>query len=144
MKTKHTLSIWQSPDIIQEQTVNWLSELEFIKDEYHVFEEWLREFSFQIMIDNDLIKAQKIKEQLKLNHERLTLLHNHITAHHYEIAVLEDGIDQPELEKSIQKNHQQLQKDMKEFNTAYRSLKVEVFDVIKNTLKHLKVKSINA
>ncbi|MEH6405801.1 MAG: hypothetical protein V7767_00825 [Leeuwenhoekiella sp.] len=42
MASTYSHAVWQTPDIlIQEQTVNWIAELEFIKEEYRVFEEWL-------------------------------------------------------------------------------------------------------
>ncbi|MEH6405800.1 MAG: hypothetical protein V7767_00820 [Leeuwenhoekiella sp.] len=94
------------------------------------------------MTDRDLEKAFDIKEQLKLNFENLTPFLNKMTTHHYEIAILNDSTDEQAMVKSLQQDHQRLEKDMLLFLNAYSKLKGEVSDVLKSTLKRFRNRTL--
>lgn len=144
MKTHYTFSVWRSPEIIQEQTATWISQLNFMEVEFLFFDDWLKDFAFQLLVDQEFTKGKQLKKEMEEHRKNLQPLLKKLITHHYELSILEDGIDQPKQEKNLQKTHQRLNKDVKVFTETFQNLKTHIYTLIKAALKNIHLKKLKA
>ena len=133
LKTKHVE--WLNAEEMHKHTQDWLSELEFVKDEHLFFEDLVKTYTLQIIDTEKFSKYQDIIDAIKHSEKRNNSLIKTIKVHGNELKIMVDGINQPKEEEVYKKEHENLIILVNEFLKDYQSLKLQLFTEIKSILK---------
>lgn len=136
MKISHLKYIeWLDADELHEASKEWLSELNFIKDEHLFFEDLVTQFTSQLIAFGNFSNNKEIIDAINRSQKQNNTLIEAVKIHENELKIMVDGIDQIEEEKAYTKEHSDLIIAITEFLKEYKSLKTQLFDIIKSIKK---------
>ena len=141
MKTRQTnlrFVKWLSSEEMNEASKQWLSELNFVKDEHLFFEDLVTQFTSQLIASGNFSSNKEIIDAINLSQKQNNTLIEAVKIHKNELQIMVDEIDQLEEEKAYAKEHSDLIIAITKFLKEYRSLKTQLFDIIKNIKKEEK------
>ena len=133
---------WKSAEEMHFSSNQWISELNFIKDEHHFFEDMLKEYTLPIIESNLLSKVKDLIDRITKYKQKSETLLNKITEHRNGLQVMVDGINQLEEENRYKKEHRKLLVDVNQFSLEYNDFKKEIFETIARALKQQKQKRL--
>lgn len=131
---------WLSPEEMHKGSKEWLSELEFVKDEHLFFEDLIKSFTLQLIKPEKFAHNKEIIDAINKSQKRNNLLIEAVTLHESALHIMVDGIDQLNEEEAYKKEHRGLIIKINEFLKHYRSLKMQLFDIVKKIKKEEKTK----
>lgn len=132
----------KSPEELHVESLNWISELKFIKDEQRFLDELLKSYTIQLIEKQDFSKNKDIISHLsKLEKDGQELLKK-IINHENELLILVDGIDQIKEEKHYRFLHRTYIMQVTNYFNEYKDVKREIFEVVKRIMKHEKQKRL--
>ncbi len=131
---------WKSAEKINFSSIQWISELNFMKDEHQFLAEMLTEYTLPIIESYLLSKVKNLIDRLTKYKEKTETLLNKIIEHRKGLLVMVDGINQLEEEKRYKKEHGELLIDINQLTREYNDLKNEIFVTITQALKQQKQK----
>jgi hypothetical protein len=114
-KTKGKYQEWLSPEIIHKATLNWLSELNFIKDENLFFDDLIKSYTLQLIEAKHFNEGKVITDELKEIKKETNRILEVVTMHEKALQILVDGIDQIKEEEAYRKEHLRLIIDVSNF-----------------------------
>ncbi len=133
---------WRSPEELHEASLNWISELKFIKDEQHFLDELIENNTLQLISGKTFEKSKKVVNELSQKRKVIEPMLKRIINHYNELTILLDGIDQPVEEKKYKENHSKLLVEVSEYLMDYKDIKRSIFDLIKTIMKQSKQKRL--
>ncbi len=133
---------WKSSDEMHYSCLQWISELNFIKDEQIFFQDMLKEYTVPILESHLLEEAKALIYKLTDSEKQVENLLKETTKHRNGLQILVDGIDQPEQEKEYREEHRRLLKEVNKFTVEYQSLKKDIFTTVTRALKLQKQKRL--
>ncbi|WP_046756688.1 hypothetical protein [Kordia jejudonensis] len=142
METQIHYIKWLSPEEMHEDSLNWLSELNFIKDEHFFFGNLLQTFSVPLSELDVFSNEKEIIDVLNRSQRRTNTLIEAVTTHERELKIMVDGINQPVDEKKYKDTHRDLKVETLAFLENYRMLKTQIFDIIKEIKKEEKFRTL--
>lgn len=145
MKTAYTNAKyveWLSAEIMHKNSIEWLSDLEFMKDEQLFFDDLIKSYTLQLIDSKHFKKSKTIIDTLSKLQKKTTLLIKYVKTHKNDLNIMVDGIDQPKEEEGYKNKHRDLIVKIKGFTKEYRALKTELFSLIKNIKKEEKQKRL--
>ena len=131
---------WLSPEEMHKGSKEWLSELEFVKDEHLFFEDLIKSFTLQLIKPEKFAHNKEIIDAINKSQKRNNLLIEAVTLHESALHIMVDGIDQLNEEEAYKKEHRGLIIKINEFLKHYRSLKMQLFDIVKKIKKEEKIR----
>jgi hypothetical protein len=132
----------KSPDELHVESLNWISELKFIKDEQKFLEDLLKSYTIQLLENQDFSKNREIINDLtKIRKSGENLLKKLIN-HENELLILVDGIDQIKEEKHYRFLHSTYLLEVTNYFNEYKSIKKEIFSAVKKIMKQEKQKRL--
>lgn len=143
MKT-HDIIEFLSAEEMHEASVGWLRELEFIKDEHLFFEDMITSFSLQLIQNKGFEQNVEIIDIINASQKRNNSLIKIIKKHDKNLRLLVDGIDQIKEETIYKQEHRNLIEVINEHLKEYKSLKTQLFAIIKGVIKKEKQKKLMA
>jgi hypothetical protein len=142
MKTQAKYVEWLSAHEMHQATNNWISELEFIKDEQFFFDDLIKSYTLQLLDSIHYNASKKLVEQLSQFQKDTNKLLEIVKTHRNELYIVVDGKDQLKDEAGYRKEHKTLLIKLAEFMYEYTLLKSKLFKNIKDILKERKQKSL--
>lgn len=133
---------WKNSEEMHFSSVQWISELNFIKDEHLFFEDMLKEYTLPIIESHLFPKVKELINRLTESKQMATNILNKTTKHKNGLQIMIDGINQIEEEKKYKEDHKHLLKEVHEFSKEYNALKKEIFQTVSQALKHQKQKRL--
>jgi len=133
---------WRSAEELNEATINWISELKFIKDEQHFLVELIENYTLQLIAGKTFEKSSKVMNELNQKRKQINPLLKRIIKHYNDLDVLVDLIDQPEDEKKYKDDHRQLLVEVSLYFDSYKTTKKRIFNLIKTVMKQSKQKKL--
>jgi len=133
---------WKSAEEMHFSSIQWISELNFIKDEDQFFEDMLKEYTMPIIESHLLSKVKGLIDRLTKYKQKTETLLNKILEHRNGLQIMVDGINQLEEENRYKKEHRKLLIDVNQFSLEYNDLKKEIFETISQALKLQKQKRL--
>ncbi|SDH32826.1 hypothetical protein [Winogradskyella thalassocola] len=130
---------WLSAEEMHTASKEWLSELNFVKDEHLFFEDLVTRFTSQLIASDKFSNSYEIVDAINRSEKFNNNLIEAVKIHENELQIMVDGVDQKEEEKAYTKEHQDLIIGIKEFLKEYKSLKMQLFEIIKNIKKEDKL-----
>jgi GTP-binding protein EngB required for normal cell division len=143
MKT-HDIIEFLSAEEMHEASLGWLRELEFIKDEHLFFEDMITSFSLQLIQNKGFEQNVEIIDIINASQKRNNSLIKIIKKHDKNLRLLVDGIDQIKEETVYKQEHRNLIEVINEHLKEYKSLKTQLFAIIKGVIKKEKQKKLMA
>lgn len=133
---------WKSAEEMHFSSNQWISELNFIKDEHLFLEAMLKEYTMPIIESHLLSKVRDLIARITKYHQKTETLLNRITEHRNGLQIMVDGINQLEEENGYKKEHRELLIDINQFSLEYNDLKKEIFKTVSQALKQQKQKRL--
>jgi len=132
----------KSPVELHVESLNWISELKFIKDEQRFLNELLKSYTIQLIEKQNFSKNKNIISHLSKLEKNGEELLKKIINHENELLILVDGIDQIKEEKQYRFLHSTYIMQVTNYFNEYKDVKREIFDVVKKIIKHEKQKKL--
>lgn len=145
MKTKRVKPkyvAWLSTETMHNDSIKWLSELRFSKDEQLFFDDLVKSYTLQLIDSKHFTQSKDIVDQLNTIHKETDALINKVIEHEKGLKIMVDGIDQLEEENAYKKEHGKLIITVFNFLEKYKLLKTELFSLIKGIIKGSKQKHL--
>lgn len=133
---------WKSSDEMHFSCLQWISELNFIKDEQIFFQDMLKEYTLPILESHLLEEAKTLTFKLTDSQKQVEDLLKETTKHRNGLQILVDGVDQPDQEKQYREEHKSLLKEVHSFTIEYQALKKDIFTTVSRALKQQKQKRL--
>jgi hypothetical protein len=133
---------WLNAEDMHQASRNWLSELNFIKDEQHFLEDLIKSYTLQLIDNSNFEKSKKIVDGLNKLQKKNKSLIKAVNIHESDLKIMVDGIDQIKEEQAYKNKHRELIIYVSKYLKDYRALKAKLFDVIKAVMKKGKQKRL--
>jgi len=133
---------WKSPDEMHYSSVEWISELNFIKDEHSFFEDMLKEYTMPIIESHLTDKVSTLIDRLSESTSTSAKLYSDIQQHMNGLEVMLDKKEEIEKETKYKEEHRSLLTEFYKFSRNYNRLKKEIFQTVSVALKHQKQKRL--
>jgi len=134
VKTHKRYIEWLSPEEMHKGSQEWLSELRFIKDEHLFFEDLIKSYTLQLIKPEKFSHNKEIIDTINGSQKQNNILIEAVNAHQNSLKIMVDGIDQPK-EEAYKKEHRKLIIEISQYLKNYRTLKTQLFDIIKRIKK---------
>lgn len=134
--------VWLSSEIMHNDSLKWLSELKFVKDEQLFFDDLVKSYTLQLIDSKYFTESKKIINQLSLLQKETVKLIEKIIQHEKGLKIMVDGINQIEEENAYRRKHTKFILIVNDFLTKNRILKTQLFSLIKSILKEGKQKRL--
>lgn len=145
MKTKRVeakYEAWLSTETMHNGSRKWLSELMFAKDEQLFFDDLVKSYTLQLIDSKHFAKSKKIVEQLGVLQKETNMLIDNVIDHEKGLEIMVDGINQLEDENAYKKEHGELIITVSNFLEKYKTLKTQLFLLVKGIIKEGKQKRL--
>ncbi|MBR9846061.1 MAG: hypothetical protein GYB35_08130 [Algicola sp.] len=145
MKTTHTYTHyieWLSAEQMHEASKEWLSELRFIQDEHLFFEDLITTFTSPIISSGKFSDTKEIIDAIYKSEKENNTLIKAVKTHENKLQIMVDGKNQLKEEKAYLREHKSLIITISEFLKNYKSLKSQLFNIIKAIKKEEKFKHL--
>ncbi len=129
---------WKSPAEMHHSTVQWTSELNFIKDEHRFFEDMLKEHTMPIIESSLFSRAKDLTERMTRSEKELEKLAAKVNDHNKRLYRLIENIDEPREARIYKEEHKALLRAVNKYSEEYKKLKREIFETITQALKQQK------
>lgn len=131
---------WLNADQMHNKSKEWLSELRFIKDEHLFFEDLIKSYTLDLLEPPKFVYNKEIIDKISTSKKRNEMLIQAVNVHLNKLQIMVDDIEQPQEEEAYKKEHLNLIIEISEFGKKYRTLKMQLFDIIKAIIKHQKIR----
>ena len=134
-ENRHRYIEWISPEDMHIETVGWMSELKFIRDEQMFLNSLVKHYTLQLSDSNEFEKSKKLVGEILDAEKELVVLLKKVQAHENQLEIMVDDVDQPKMEQAYKETHKDLLHNMADYLQSYKKLKKRLFDVISSILK---------
>lgn len=145
MKTKEInakYDVWLNAENMHRDSRNWLSELDFAKDEELFLDDLIKSYTLQLIDSKHFTESKKVIEKLNSIQKETDSLLEIVKNHEKGLSIMVDGINEFDKEKAFKNKHVKLIINVKNFLERYRTLKTELFTVVKGVIKEGKQKRL--
>ncbi len=141
-KRTHRYLEWISPDEMHSATVQWLSELKFVRDEQLFLNDLVKSYTLQLIDKKTFEESKALVSNILASEKEVIVLMKRVQIHENQLEIMIDEIDQPKMEKAYLETHLELIKTMENYMQEYRDLKTKLFAMISKILKKEKQKRL--
>lgn len=145
MKTKKQIYRyleWKSPDEMHQTSLEWISELKFVKDEQMFLNDLVRSYTLQITSLGIFEESRILITAISNSELEVELLLKKVRVHENQLSIMLDDVDQPKMEKAYTETHRDLIFTIDKYVTEYRRLKGSLFKMILKVMKKEKQKRL--
>jgi hypothetical protein len=122
---------WLNAGQMHEASKEWLSELRFIKDEHLFFEDLIKSYTLQLISPEKFSHNKEIIDALNRSQKRNNFFIEAVKVHENELQIMVDGVNELKKEDAYKKEHRGLIIEIGDYQKNYRSLKMQLFDILK-------------
>lgn len=133
---------WRNPEELHADTIEWLSDLEFVKVEQSFLEELIKENTLNLISGDTYAKSKEIVEKLSKSVKNVEVLYNKVLAHSNGLQILIDEIKQEKREEKFKQEHYLLHAEIAVFMGDFKDVKNEIFELIKKIMRQNKQKRL--
>lgn len=133
---------WLNAEEMHKASIGWISELKFIKDEQHFFEDLIKSYTLQLIDSQNFLKSKEIVETLNKLQKKNKALIKTIIIHENKLQIMVDGIDEPKKEEVYKNKHRELILNVSKYVKDYKNLKLKLFEIVKSVMKKEKQKHL--
>jgi hypothetical protein len=143
MKTKQTevkYVKWLSAEVMHTESRNWMSELLFAKDEQLFFDDLNKSYTLKLIESKHFSKSKKIVEKLVSLQKETEKLISTIKQHEVDLEIMINKKDELEEEENYKNAHRELIVLVADYFENYKSVKKQLYKLIKAVIKEQKQK----
>lgn len=133
---------WKNPEEMHFSCLEWISYLDFIRDENKFFEDLLKEFTLPVLEAHLFTRAKELVNKLSLVEQQEKELTKKLISHRKNLEIMVDGVDEPQFEEQYKREHRELKNEVSQYTESYRRLKKEIFEMVSISLKKQKQKNL--
>ena len=143
MKTKEIkYEAWLSSETMHNNSLNWISELKFARDEQLFFDDLVKSYTLQLIDSSHFAESKTIRDKLcDLQKETNNLLKK-VNTHENGLKVIVDGINDLVKEDAYKDKHERLILRLNNFIKKNRLFKKDLFSLITGIIKTGKQKRL--
>lgn len=145
MKTKKQIYRyleWKSPEEMHETSLEWISELNFVRDEQLFLNDLVKAYTLQITSLGLLDESRKLITAISNSEAEADQLLKKVQVHENQLSIMIDDIDQPKMEKAYTETHRDMIFAIDTYLANYRKLKGSLFQMISKVMKKEKQKRL--
>lgn len=131
---------WLSAEVMHTASRNWLSELLFAQDEQLFFDDLIKSYTLNLIDSKHFPKSKKIIDKLVNLHKETDKLIPTIKKHEVGLEIMVNKIDELDEEENYKNTHRELIVLVAEYFVNYRSVKKQLYKLIKAVIKEKKQK----
>lgn len=129
---------WKTPEEMHYSCLQWISYLDFIRDEHRFFEDILKEYTLPVLEAHLFENARKLVNDLSISEKEEKELTRKLISHRNNLKIMIDETDQLEQEQEYTVDHGNLKMEISQYSERFRILKKEIFEIISSSLKKQK------
>ena len=133
---------WKTPDEMHFSSLQWKSELNFIKDEHRFFEDMLKEYTMPIIESHLFEVVRELIQQLGHSREELGSLEQKVNEHSNRLQKLLEDNDEPGEGRLYRDEHKDLLNEVMHFSRQYKRLKKDIFEAVTKAMKQQRQKRL--
>ncbi len=129
---------WKDAEQMHSECVNWLLQLEFIKNEHRFIMDLIDKFFSDLGEMNHYRESSSEINELNENRLEVEALIEKMKKHNNELVILVDDEDQLEAEKAVRKDHQVLAENVEMAMRNFGDHKRKFFSILTNIMREQK------
>ncbi|MDX1314041.1 MAG: hypothetical protein R3356_00950 [Eudoraea sp.] len=126
---------WISPEEMHRSTLSWISELKFVKDEQLFLNSLVNSFTAELIKHEIYDKSKELVGAILDAENEIKGLLKRVQIHENQLEIMIDDVDQPKMEKAYRDTHIELVRNMDTYLAGYRSLKMQLFNLLSGIIK---------
>ncbi|MBD1261055.1 hypothetical protein HZY62_10685 [Maribacter polysiphoniae] len=145
MKTKKQIYRyleWKSPEEMHETSLEWISQLKFVKDEQLFLNDLIKSYTLQITSLGLYEESKELVTAISNSELEAEKLLKKAMVHENQLSIMLDDIDQPKMEKAYTESHRDMIYTIDTYLVSYRKLKGSLFQFISKIMKKEKQKRL--
>tara|TARA_R110000868_G_scaffold126481_6_gene333594 strand:+ start:10983 stop:11420 length:438 start_codon:yes stop_codon:yes gene_type:complete len=132
---KYSYVEWLSAEEMHETIKQWVSELNFIKDEQLFLNDLVQSHTHQLIDTSIFEESKKAIANLKIAENDLVPLLKMVQIHENQLGIMIDAIDQFKMEKAYLETHKELLIAINSYIQKYREVKEGLFKIVSFAMK---------
>lgn len=126
---------WLDPGQMHRASVQWMSELKFTRDEQLFLNDLVKEYTLPLTDSKVFGVSQDIIGAILIAEKEVELLLNKVRAHEKKLQVMLDSVDQLQQEKAYIASHWNIQSEINNYLSGYRTVKAKLFKLVSKVMK---------
>lgn len=141
-KKKYRYIEWLAPDELHAATLQWMSELRFIRDEQFFLNDLVKSNTLELMDSKNFDESKKLIEDISKAEKEIVLVMKRVQAHENELEIMVNDVDELKMEKAYIETHWEILAHMEKYQEEYRKIKKRLFKVVSQLMKKQKQKRL--
>lgn len=141
-KKKYNYIEWLSAEEMHEETLRWISELKFARDEQLFLNDLVKSYTLYLTEERVFQESKKLIGTILTSQKEVVQLMKSVRAHENLLEVMVNDIDELIMEKAYLETHRELTFLVQTYLTDYRTLKANLFKLISSIMKQKKQKRL--
>jgi hypothetical protein len=141
-KNKNKYETWLSIPLTHKASIDWLSELNFIKIEQSFFDDLIKSYTLSLINKKHFKKSQLIVNELSELQKKTNLLLDTIKKHESDLNMIVDDDEKSKESDIHESEHRDIIISVSKFLRKYYALKKQLFIHIKGIIKEEKQKRL--
>tara|TARA_R110001583_G_scaffold36546_2_gene120345 strand:+ start:3867 stop:4310 length:444 start_codon:yes stop_codon:yes gene_type:complete len=133
---------WKSPEEMHQTSLDWISELKFVKDEQMFLNDLVKSYTLQITSSGMYDESRELVTAISNSEVEVEKLLKKAKIHENQLSIMVDDIDQPKMEKAYTESHRDMIFAIDNYLADYRKLKGSLFQMISKVMKKEKQKRL--
>ena len=133
---------WISPVEMHQATLDWLSELNFVRDEQKFLNNLVKSHTLELTDKSIFEKSRKLVGDISDAEHKVVGLMKQVQTHENLLEIMIDDVDQPKMEAAYRDTHKDLILEVRDYLLNYRKLKTKLFSLLSTVLKREKQKRL--
>lgn len=133
---------WLRAEEMHEQSKEWFSTLNFMRDEQQFLNNLISSYTLQLIDKKIFEESKQIINELQKEERELIGLMKQVQAHENQLEIMVDDVDQLKMEKAYIETHRELTIAMNAYTENYRKQKRSLFSLLAKVMKKEKQKRL--
>lgn len=138
----HKYIAWKTPEEMHFSCLQWISYLDFIRDEHRFFEEILKEYTLPVIESQRFDRVRELVNELSVSEREEKELTAKLISHRNRLKIMIDEKDELKEEQNYTTEHGNLKMEVSRYTENFRVLKREIFEIISTAMKKQKEKRL--
>lgn len=126
---------WLSPEEMHDMSIQWFSELMFIKDEQFFLNNLIKSYTIQLTDKEVFEKSKELVTALLEAEKEVVSLMKKVQVHNNQLEIMVDDVDQLKMEKAYKATHNKLLLAVNAYGNRYRTIKERLFKLVSKVMK---------
>lgn len=126
---------WLSAEEMHEATLQWMSELKFVRDEQRFLNDLVASYTPQLLDQKVFEESQGIIRAISKSEKEAIQFMKRVKSHENLLEIMINDVDELKMEKAYIETHWELSSEIKKYGNDYRELKTALFHLVAKVKK---------